>query len=495
VTVELIVGDHHSQIVAPKSVIKDLKTILSYENDVKARRLSGWRIPQYSYLIKDDGVFFSGLVSTVLKYLKVSNIEFTLTDLRAIKETPPLDDVAVRLKALRYSNPPINLRDYQFDAVLKGLERTRGLIYAATGAGKSIIMASLIIAWHKKTLILVDSKDLALQLREELTEILGEPVGLIGSGVFDERRVTVGMVQTLNVKRSGQKSKKILKFLESIEYLCMDECHHIQAVSWRKTIRACKNASIFHGFTATPFTSKVKCEDGETGDKNILLRAYIGPSIVKIKTKYLVEEGWLAEPSVKFIRNNLYWDRSPLAYADEYTRILVEDDDRNRIICKVIDKAYREGKQVIGFISRLDHGEVISKKLISEFGVDPDHIAFVTGELDSSIRKGQLKSFKDGNLPILLGTVLNEGLNFFCDVGINIAGGDSIKSTIQRLGRVLRKAKDPETGDIVRHQKSHVDYYELTDSGHPYFERHSDNRFNIYKEEGHSVTIINEEDI
>jgi superfamily II DNA or RNA helicase len=493
--IEIVFGDQYSQLIAPSSIVSEVRSVLRYENDVQVRRSSGWKVPQYNYLMKSDGVFFSGLFSTVVKLLKVNDIKFEIRDLRRITESPSTEDILARLKSLKYIKPPVKLRDYQTDAVLKGLDKTRGIIEAATGAGKSVILAALILAWYKKTLVLVDSKDLAHQLREELGYFLDEPIGLIGSGVYDEQRVTVGMVQTLSQKRGSHKNKKIAQFLSEIEYLCMDECHHVQSKTWRQVIKSCSSASIFHGFTATPYTSKVKCEDGSTEDKNILLKAYIGPSITKIKTSYLIEQGWLAKPSITFINNSVYWDEQPLDYMDEYTRIIVEDEERNRIACKIIQKYYREGRQCIGFITRIDHGDIISRMLVDEFGVEPEDVAFVTGEIDSGSRKGQLKSFKEGRLPILLGTVLNEGLNFFCDMGINISGGNSIKSTIQRLGRVLRKAKDPNTGDVNRSLVELVDYYEFCDAGHPYFQNHSENRKMIYMEEGHEVKIISEEEI
>lgn len=493
--VQIELGDQYSHLIGSPEILHHVRSILRYENDIQVRRSSGWKVPQFNYLMKADGVFFSGLFSTVAKFLKINGIEYTVNDLRRIQSPPDVEEISSRLKGLRFLKPPVKLRDYQTDAVLKGLDKTRGIIEAATGAGKSVILAALILAWYRKTLVLVDSKDLAHQLREELGFFLDEPIGLIGSGVYDEQRVTVGMVQTLSQNRGSSKNKKIARFLSQIEYLCMDECHHVQSKTWRQVIKNCSNASIFHGFTATPYTSKVKCEDGSTEDKNILLKAYIGPSITKIKTSYLIEQGWLAKPSITFVNNSVYWDEQPLDYMDEYTRIIVEDEDRNRIACKIIQKYYNEGKQCIGFITRIDHGDIISRMLVEEFGVKPEDVAFVTGEVDSGSRKGQLKSFKDGNLPILLGTVLNEGLNFFCDMGINISGGNSIKSTIQRLGRVLRKAKDPKTGDVNRSLVELVDYYEFCDSGHPYFQNHSENRKMIYMEEGHDVNIISEEEI
>jgi superfamily II DNA or RNA helicase len=488
--VKIAIGNLHSKINADKKIIDGLRKLCRYENDFMTRRQSQFKIPQYYYLMNDEGTFFTGLLDGVVNWLNHNKVEFELEDNRSIQDPPDEETVLVKLRAMKLLNPPIKLRDYQFDAVVGSLQQTRGLIEVATGGGKSIIMSTSIYLWGRKTLVLVDSTDLARQLREDLELINQEPVGIIGDGEFDEQRVTIAMVQTLSNKKAAKKRKvQIDKFLKSVEHVVLDECHHAQAGTWRKVLRDCNNAGIVHGYTATPFTSKIVGESGEEANLDILLRAYIGPNICRIKTKQFIDQGWLSAARIHFVKHRLYFDGSPLPYTEEYERIIVKDEKRNRKACSIISDAYREGKQVIGFVTRIEHGEVVADMLTSEFGVPADAIGFVTGQSNVQDRKGMLKNFKEGGLPILLGTVLSEGLNFFCEVGINLSAGDSKKNTIQRLGRVLRKKKTA-TGDVDRNEQSFVDYYDFTDDGHPYFYKHGRNRSEVYKDEGHPVDFI-----
>lgn len=490
--IKIEVGNLHSKIHAPRKVIDGLRRMCRYENDYMARRASNFKIPQFYYLMKTDGAFFTGLLDHVVGWLRHNSLDFEIYDYRTVQEPPPDDVILAKLRGMKFLNPPIKLRDYQLDAVIGTLEQTRGLVEIATGGGKSLSMSSSILLWDKKTLVLVDSTDLAHQLREDLEFINGEFIGLMGAGEFSEGRVTIGMVQTLSNKRGSKKKKnQIAKFLQSIEHVVIDECHHAQAGTWREVLRKCKNASIVHGYTATAMTSKVVGEEDVT-NLDILLRAYIGPNICKIRTKELIEKGWLARAEIFFIRNELYFDGECLPYMEEYERIIVRDRVRNLKACKIIADAYRAGEQVIGFVTRIEHGETIAEMLEQEFDVPPEAIAYVTGESNVSDRKGALKEFKEGQMPILLGTVLSEGLNFFCDVGINISAGDSAKNAIQRLGRVLRKKKT-ETGDVDRSEDACVRFYDFTDDGHPYFFKHGRNRMDVYREEGHPVSLIDVE--
>jgi len=486
---DIIISDLYSKINCSADVITLLKDILRHENDYMSRKSSNFKIPRFNYLISDSGVFLTGHVDLVTSFLKEQNLNFTVVDNRKIKEPPPVDEILARLSHLDYSSPPIKLRDYQADAVIKGLERTVGLFHIATGGGKTLTMSTLILAWSKKTLVVVSSKDLAKQLRDEIENFTGRPVGLIGDGFFKDEEITVGMTQSLTGKSSSAKDKKLREFLESIEYIVCDEAHHTQAKTWRAVLKKCKNASIRHGFTATPLTSKVKGEDGETSNLDILLSGYLGPIICKVTTKDLIDRGFLAKPSVVFIKNEVYFDGEPLQYSEEYDRIISKDEERNKIICQLFKNAWESGKQTIGFVLRVSHGEEIAQMLINQYGIPEEDIGFAHGSLISSAREEMIDSFKAGNLKILFGTVLNEGLNFFCDVGINIAGGDSEKIVIQRLGRILRKGKTA-SGDVDTSTCDEVVFFDFEDKGHPFFSKHSKNRKKVYKAEGHEVSSM-----
>jgi superfamily II DNA or RNA helicase len=487
--VNIVISNVYSQVCNHPQVTNLLKDILRYENDYMSRRASNFKMPRYNYLINKEGLFLTGHLDMVYSYLSRRGYKVSLHDSRSIKEVPGSDEILARLSHLKYKEPPIRLREYQFDSVVKGLERKMGIFHIATGGGKTIIMSTLISAWDKKTLVLLDSKELAHQVRDELEFFTEQPIGLIGDGVYKEADITVGMVQSLNAKRTTAKGKKIKEFLSTIEYVSCDEAHHTQATSWRKVLKSCTNASIRHGFTATPLTSKVKTESGEFSNMDILLSGYLGPIIQRVTTLDLINQGYLAKPHVYIIKNELYFDGNPLQYSEEYDRIMSKDEERNDLICKIFSKFWTEGKQSIGFVSRIEHGEIIAKKLIEEYGIPEADIGFVHGSVFTSHRRDMIDSFKDGSVKILFGTVLNEGLNFFCDVGINIAGGDSNKQTIQRIGRILRKVRT-SSGDVNTSEAADVIFFDFEDKGHPFFSKHARNRKKVYIAEGHKVSTL-----
>lgn len=490
---EIVIGNVHSSVSHNSEIISLLRGILRVENDYMARKKSNFKIPQYNYLISDKGLFLTGHVDIVTSFLKGKGLKFVVHDARTIQDSPNSEDVLARLSHLKYLNPPIKLRDYQSDALINGIERQMGIFHVATGGGKTLLMSSLILAWHKKTLILVDSKDLARQIVREVSFFTGLEVGLIGDGDFNPAQVTVGMVQTLAGKK-GSKKDALSNFFDSIEYVVCDEAHHAQSPSWRKVIKSCKNASIRHGFTATPLTSKVKNEEGGISNLDMLLSGHLGPIVYRMTTADLIEKGYLSKPQMYFVKNSLYFDGEPLAYAEEYDRIISKDEDRNSIICQIFKAAYDNGERSIGFLSRVEHGEIIAEMLVEKYGIPEHEISFAHGNVFYTTRKEMIENFKDGTIKILFGTVLNEGLDFLCEVGINIAGGLSDKLAIQRAGRVLRKPRE-ESGDVDRATIREVKFFDLEDVGHPFFSKHARARKKIYKNEGHDVKVIKPEDI
>jgi len=329
-----------------------------------------------------------------------------------------------------------------------------------------------------------------MQLRSDFEDIMDEQVGMIGAGYYDTQRVTIGMVSSLCGNKSGNKRKaEIQTYLDTVEYLMYDEVHHSQAVTWQMVARKTRNAAVRHGFSGTCFTSEVTLESGKrVSNRDIVLIGYTGKIINQMKTKTLVELGWLAKPTIYMIRNIVYSDGDKLQIADEYTRIIAKDQVRNEIAARITNKHYKEKEQTIVFVDRIQHGHDFVDTLVDS-GIDANDVEYVTGEDNKYFRREAILDFKDGRLPVIVGTVLGEGLNFFTEAGINLAGGLSRKNTIQRLGRLLRK-EPPESGDIDPSKPESAKYYDFLDIGHPWFQKHGQVRYQTYLDEGHTVVVI-----
>lgn len=471
-------------------VFQSLRKALSYETSVWSRRGNA-NMPHFISLLTKTGTFMEGLWTNVIQFLDKLDIEYKVIDNRNPVPNPTKDQIVSAIKLM-----PFKPRGYQLETIVAGcITHRRALIALPTGSGKTYILAALAAIWDRPSLILVNKKDLMYQIQKEMAEYRGQHVneiGLIGDGKYNPQFVTVALVQSLNTAR-GKRGKKIAGFLKTVEALFVDECHHALSPTYKAVMRTCSNAVVRYGFSATPYSER---EDnfGKEIHKDIVLRSYFGPFIGKVKTKQLIAEGWLAKLNVKVIKNNVYHDGVMLPFVDEYSRIIIQDDDRNDKIAKIIAHHYHRGENIVGFVLRLEHGHTIAELLVKKYNVPEESVAFVNGELMTDTRHGMITSFKDGDIKVLLGTVLSEGLNFLADVGMNISGGKSENQVVQRTGRVLRKPRCPVLNDVDTSKQREVLFYDFQDNGHPIFKKHSNRRIKVYLKEGHPLKTVDIEE-
>lgn len=466
-------------------VIEYLRDNLKYPNDVYSAPMNEY-IKMYTYLITPKGRFMTGLIGFVTGLLKSANLEYEILNNQDRVEPPDEDAIVRRLKRLS-----LRPRPYQVDAIFEGIQTQRGMFDMCTGAGKSLVMAGLLSVWDLKALIVVDSTDLASQLRADMAELTGQEIGLIGSGTWDPQRITVAMVQSLTRSSStSKKGKKIREFLSTIQHLLFDEVHHAQSATWGEVSKMCKGAVVRHGMSGTCFSSEIMIEDGSmVSSRDSLLIAHTGPVLYHVTAKSLIEAGYLSKPNILVIQNKVYSDSVRLQQHKEYERIIMNDANRNKTAATLAREAYDKGGQTIVFVTRIEHGEIFEKMLVDEFSVPPEDVVFVSGRDDKLTRKETIADFKSGKLPILIGTVIGEGLNFYPTLGINLAGGQSKKDIIQRLGRVLRKPP-AKGGDADTSVVSEVAFVDFSDAGHHWYERHGKRRLEVYTEQGHDVQAV-----
>ena len=457
-----------------------------------------------NYLLTKNGKFLEGVLKDVTQWLTYKEIKFELTDNREKLKPPSYDVFQADIKRIK-----VTPRPYQLEAITRIVALSSGILHMATGGGKTVIMAASIYTLDANTIILVNSTDLAMQLRKEISEFIGWPIsqiGLIGAGKFSPAKVTICMVQSLTNTSMGADKKKIIsELVGNVEVLFIDEAHHTQADTYQLAIKMCRAAKKRVGFTATPITSKSSVmrqgtrfnHETQSAEKynypvkvtkEIVLKAWLGSIISTTTTVDLIKMGDLSRPEITFIDNQVFFDGVVLPYNEEYERCILKDEDRNRMICQIIVDHYTKGEQTIGFVKRIDHGETIKAMLVSEFNLPEEHIGWVSGQDSINDRTDKISSFREGNTPVLLGTVLNEGLNFFCHAGINCSGGDSDITSTQRLGRILRKPKT-DGGDVDTNEERTVKFYDFLDRGHPIFNKHALSRKKLFKKEGHTITV------
>lgn len=95
----------------------------------------------------------------------------------------------------------------------------RETIQAATGAGKTFIMANLIAKYQvKPVFVFADKLSLVTQIRDEFSKFLGEEIGIIGGGQREIKDITICSVQSMVNEQELLKEAKMIMFDECMKY-------------------------------------------------------------------------------------------------------------------------------------------------------------------------------------------------------------------------------------------------------------------------------------
>jgi len=375
-------------------------------------------------------------------------------------------------------------RSYQLRAPELVKQKSRGILWYATGAGKTITGARIIQRLGVKTLYMVPSLDLLDQTHTALQGLLKNvSVGIIGGGSWDPKEITVATTATL---WSRYETKECKELLSSIDLLIVDECHHTQRKgkgqktknkrgktydvnSWYILALHC-NAYYRIGLTGTP--------GKDIEQKRSLLECVLGRVIDRVSVKELIDLGVLTDVEVHIhtIKHNRVIPDYPSARREG----VLLNEDFNRYIVNVAITELKAGKYVLLLTGSKAHQGPALSKLFKEYGYE---VGFVSGD-DKRKKRVQIREdFRDGKIRCLIGTVYKEGVDFpKLDVGILCDGGQDEKGTCQFMGRILRTSEGKTIARL--HDFMHKDKKHL--------QRHSNARLNTYVEEEIDTIITHE---
>lgn len=366
----------------------------------------------------------------------------------------------------RFEGQPIRLRDDQVEVVNNFLETPQALQEVATGAGKTIMTATLskICEKYGRTMVIVPNKSLVEQTEEDYINV-GLDVGVY----YGERKElnkthTICTWQSLNIldkKSHDSDTLTLAEFTEGVAAIIIDEVHQAKAEVLKKLLTInFANAPIRWGLTGTVPKEKFEYES---------IRCSIGEVIHRVTANQLQEKGILAQCHVNITQvTDVKEFRS---YADEY-KYLVTDPDRIKWMSKKISDIALTGNTLV-LVNRIDSG----KMLINEI---PEAV-FVSGAVKTKDRKEEYDEIKTSDNKIIVATY---GV---AAVGINIPRifnlvlvepGKSFVRVIQSIGRGIRKAED----------KDFVQIWDIT-STCKYSKRHLTERKRFYKDAKYPFTI------
>ncbi|WP_049981577.1 DEAD/DEAH box helicase [Halolamina rubra] len=324
------------------------------------------------------------------------------------------------------------LREYQQSWVDSFLEKQAGVLVGPPGSGKTVAALGTLTAVGGETLILVPSRELAGQWREEIqrhTTVDAEHVGEYHGGTKQIRPITIATYQIAGMDRHR-------KLFDEREWglIVFDEAHHVPAPVFRQS--AALQSKHRLGLTATP----VRESDDETD-----IYTLIGPPL-GTDWSALFDAGFVAEPEVEL--RYLPWDdelaENEWGSADGRERHQLAATNPRKV--EEIERllADADGKALV-FVDYLDQGEAIADALDA---------AFVSGETPHHRREKLFESFRTGEREALVvSRVGDEGIDLpNAELAVVASGlGGSRRQGAQRAGRTMRPVGRAEVVVLATH--------------------------------------------
>lgn len=357
-----------------------------------------------------------------------------------------------RLKA---KNMGYELREYQKEAIqaMENIEDGEvGLIALPTGAGKTVVFATVCNNTEGRCLIVVPSTELRDQAKEKLLEI--NPlldIGLVQGSLLNSvaNKICIATRQSL----SHKKSKRIEAMNEhgDFQFIVIDESHN--AVDQIKKIldKMDISKSKVIGFTATPFNpAMTKVFNKINYSKDLL---------------WMIENNYLCEPKAIQVSTNTDLSNVRTVAGEFNQRDLEEATNtltRNDLVVKSYIKYCSSRKRTLVFCSGIDH----SNDLAEEFVKNGVRAKSIDSSLSAEERENIIEEFKNGEINVLCNVSI-------LTTGVDIPAIDSIlfcrptKSKIlylQCLGRGLRLSENKENC-LIMDFKDIVSKHNLLDLG------------------------------
>jgi superfamily II DNA or RNA helicase len=386
---------------------------------------------------KGTDSFPSGLVRPVVERCRQLGIHCEVRDERSVPLTGPLKPELADW-----------LRDYQRPALEAMIQRTRGIVYAPTSAGKTEVFVAAGLVIPCSWLVLVDTKDLMHQAADRYTLRTGQPAGRYGDGHREIHRYTVATVQSLDEHLEGERTRALLNGVQGV---VVDEVQIAAGDRCQRILGACENAYWRFGFSATPNERKDRQDFKAVG--------MLGPILHRIEEAELVEAGAIAPARVVFVdyEHGGRYPSWPVALEDG----IVDNRGRNALVRELTLSAPRP---------TLVHARMLPhvRTLVDMLRASGLRAEEVVGESDTARRKRMVQRLSHRDLDVLVvSKVFNKGIDIpEARSVVNAAGGDSSTDAIQLLGRVMRQAEG----------KVQCEYRDVNDRGDYTLMKHSQHR-------------------
>ncbi|ACB39609.1 DEAD/DEAH box helicase [Pyrobaculum neutrophilum] len=318
-----------------------------------------------------------------------------------------------------------SLYPFQQEAVERWVSSgMRGTVVIPTGGGKTFIGLDAMYRAGVSALVLVVTRELALQWVERIRRHLGISPGMLGGGAREVREVTVAIYNSA------------VKYIEDLVgrfgLVIFDEAHHVPAETF-KEVALGLDSPYRLALSATP----------EREDKNEhLIFESVGPIVYRASYRSMVEAGLVVpvEHYRVYIRLSEEEEAAYRTLPNDNVIVLrntaAKSARKIEAALRIIAREVSLGSKVLVFTQFIDQAEELHRR-IRELGISAELITSEEGNREISLRR-----FSSGvSRVVVTTTVLDEGVDVpDAEVAVVVSGTGSKRQMIQRVGRVVRAA-------------------------------------------------------
>ena len=385
------------------------------------------------------------------------------------------------------SGKKINVRDYQFDCVLKFINEKRMVGLSPTSSGKScilyIILRYLLEYKCKKTLLIVPNVSLCHQLASDFDDYSShnkweadDHIHLVFSGKDknSDKEIILSTWQSLYTMKDKE-------YFKQFDLVVNDECHLANSKEISKIIEQCTNAEYRIGVTGTLNGQKVH---------SLQLESLFGQVTKVITTKELMDKKQVTNLDIKCVVLKYPEEISKLTQKLKYQEeldFIITNKERNKFIKNLTLSLKGNTLLLYQFVEK--HGDVLYDLIANSKFAKDKVVYYIHGEIKAEEREAIRKAMETQNNVILIGSVgtVSTGTNIKNLHNIIFASPSKSRvRNLQAIGRVLRlnenkdKAILYDIADDLRYKK-HQNYTIL----------HFKERIKIYSEEKFNFKLIN----
>jgi superfamily II DNA or RNA helicase len=467
----IILDNKKCQIISDdKLLLGRLRRFLSFKMagvEYTPAYQNGW--DGVTYLLSKSNKFNYGLLNKVKQFLIDNEFEYTVQDKRYAKIINEELDIFPNLE--KHNLIP---REHQIRITNVACATDRGIVRAATGSGKTLCTALITAKINKPTIIYVIGLDLLDQFYKLFSKLFNEPIGYIGNGICNIKRINIASIWTIgrslkldNIVEDDENDEieldesnhtKILNLLKETKLHIFDESHVVVTDTIAEIYKNIDPEYIY-GFSGTPFRDD---------NSDLLINGILGEQIINVSASELIKLNLLATPLIKFYAVPKMSVGS--VYTAVYKEYIVENEIRNNLIAtlakELIDKKYTP----LILFKQIKHGEIILEK-IENAGLK---CAMLYGN-DTLAKRNEVKqNLVDKKIDLILAsTIFDIGLDLpELNALILASGGKSSIRALQRIGRVIRAMPGKKFAAVV-------DFYDQA----KFLKKHSVTRCNIYSAE------------